>query len=162
MGILSFDNYVYENRSKHKGNAAGIAAIYNNKILLIHPTNSSWKRATCGIPKGGMELGEDPIDAAIREFGEETGIAISKQMLDPEPHKVTFYDSKNMPTWNLIYFVCNIEDLSELGLAEERIPKTQLQLEEVDWGKFVSPEEAYPIMKREQLIILDRHLSLNK
>jgi predicted NUDIX family NTP pyrophosphohydrolase len=162
MRILSFDNYLNE-RTLDKGrDTAGIAAIYANKILLIHPTNSSWKKATCGIPKGKMEVGEDPMEAAIREFGEETGISVSPQMLDPEIKRVNFYNKKGEVDGHLFYFTCEIGDLSELGLTSERVPKTQLQMEEVDWGKFVSPEEAYPIMSREQLIILDRHLSLNK
>ncbi len=65
-------------------------------------------------------------------------------------------------TGHMIYYVCEVNDLSELGLSSERLPKSQLQLEEVDWGKFVSAKEAYPIMTRAQLIILDRHLTLDK
>lgn len=142
--------------------AAGVAVIWSNKILLIHPTNSSWKKSTCGIPKGKLEPGEDPIAGALRELEEETGIRLDSSQLDPEMHKVDFYNRKNEVDGHLIYFVCEVSDLSEIGLASDRLSKSQLQLEEVDWGKFVSAEEAYPIITRNQMIILDRHLRLNK
>jgi len=142
--------------------AAGIAIIYDNKILLVHPTNSSWMKATCGIPKGKLEPGEDPFDGALRELEEETGIKLKPEQVDIEPHRVTFYNKKNEEDGYLIYFVCRIDSLSEIGLESEKLSRSQLQLEEVDWGKFVGPDEAYPIVSRSQLIILDRHLILNK
>ena len=161
MAVLNFSDFVNEGaRANHKRMAAGVAIIYDNKILLIHPTNSSWKKSTCGIPKGGLEPGEDPFEAALREVQEETGILLSPDQVDKEPHRLDFYNHKNEISGHMIYFVCLIQDLSEIGLSSERVPKSQLQLEEVDWGKFVSPQEAYPIVSREQLIILDRHLSL--
>lgn len=142
--------------------AAGVAIIWENRILLVHPTNSSWKKATCGIPKGKLEPGEDVMSGALRELREETGISLNPGQLDPESYKVDFYNQKNEPDGYLIYFVCEITDPSEIGLNSDRIPKSQLQIEEVDWAKFVSPHEAYPIMTRSQLIILDRHIILNK
>jgi 8-oxo-dGTP pyrophosphatase MutT (NUDIX family) len=166
MAILTFNDFINEDLDDSPKRspkvAAGIAAIWDNKILLIHPTGSSWQKGTCGIPKGGIEPGEDTMEAAIREFREEAGIDVSPEMLDSEPHKVIFYNKKMKETGHMIYYVCKINDLSELGLSSERLPKDKLQLEEVDWGKFVSAKEAYPIMNRAQLIILDRHLSLDK
>lgn len=163
MKILKFNDFINEKWSAdiepaHRI-AVGIVVIFNNMILLIHPTNSSWKKSTCGIPKGKLEIGEDVLDGAIRELAEETGINISKSQLDLEPNRLDFYNKRNEVDGHLIYYVCNIEDLSEINLSTITIPKSQLQLEEVDWGKFVSAEEAYPIMTRSQLIILDRHLA---
>lgn len=156
--MLNFNEFLLERKST--GYAAGVTLIYQNKILLVHPTGSSWKRGTCGIPKGGMESHEEPIDTAIRELFEETGITISLDQLDPVQYVVDIIGRHG--AWQLVYFLCKIEELEEIGLTSEKIPSSQLQLEEVDWAKFVSPEEAYPIMTRSQLIILDRHLSLNK
>ena len=57
--------------------SAGIIIILNNKkVLLAHPTNSRWTN-TYSFPKGGIEEGESQIDAAIREFKEETSIEVS-------------------------------------------------------------------------------------
>jgi predicted NUDIX family NTP pyrophosphohydrolase len=46
------------------------------QVLLGHPGGPFWKRKDEGawsIPKGLTEAGENPISAALREFGEETG-----------------------------------------------------------------------------------------
>jgi|LakMenE01Jun11ns_1017448.scaffolds.fasta_scaffold9933952_2 8-oxo-dGTP pyrophosphatase MutT (NUDIX family) len=159
MGMLNFNQYLKEN-SKASHDAAGVAIIYNNKILLIHPTNASWKRGTCGIPKGGIEPGEDLMEAALRELREETGIILQPEQLEPSSESV--HISRKNVEWMLFYFICKITDLSEIGLDSERLPNDMLQLEEIDWGKFVTAEEAYPIMTRAQLIILDRHLTLDQ
>ena len=164
--MLSFNDFLNEKWGEgvqlKDRRAAGIVVLWNNRILLIHPTNSSWKKSTCGIPKGKLEPGEDSLAGALRELEEETGIQLDLSQVDPEPNKVDFYNRNNEVDGHLIYFVCEIMDLSEIGLASDRLPKSQLQLEEVDWGKFVTAEEAYPIITRNQMIILDRHLSLNK
>ncbi len=166
MAALTFDSFLNERWSaglpKEKRLAAGVAIIYDNKILLVHPTNSTWRKGTCGIPKGKVDNGENIVEAALRELEEETGISLSPTQLDPDQEKVHFYNHKGEIDGHLIYFICKINDLSEIGLTDLRVPKSQLQLEEIDWAKFVSAEEAYPITSRYQLIILDRHLSLNK
>ena len=47
------------------------------QVFLVHPGGPFWKKKDHGawsIPKGEYEKGEDPLDAANREFEEETGI----------------------------------------------------------------------------------------
>ena len=56
------------------------------------------------------------------------------------------------------YFILRISDLSEIGLTSDRVPKDQLQLEEVDWAGFVKIIDAYPKMNTYQRIILDKFL----
>lgn len=159
--IITFNQFINESSVKKKRRmAAGIALLFDNKILLIHPTNSGWQRGTCGIPKGGIEEGEDPFEAALRELNEETGIALEASLVDPTPHTVDFYRG-NKPSGKMIYFVCEISDLSQIGLDDIKLPTSMLQLHEVDWAKFVDRDEAYGITSRSQLIILDRHL-INK
>jgi predicted NUDIX family NTP pyrophosphohydrolase len=46
------------------------------EVLLGHPGGPYWTARDTGawsIPKGGILPGEDPLEGAIREFGEETG-----------------------------------------------------------------------------------------
>ena len=45
-------------------------------VLLVHPGGPYWAKKDLGswsIPKGEYGEGEDPLEAAVREFGEETG-----------------------------------------------------------------------------------------
>lgn len=48
------------------------------EVLLIHPGGPYWQRRDEGawqIPKGGLLPGEEPLEAALREFAEELGSA---------------------------------------------------------------------------------------
>lgn len=136
--------------------AAGIAIVYNKSILLVHPTNASWQKNTLGIPKGKIEPGEDPLDAAIREVKEEVGIYVNPRNLYPEAFTSPKYNKSGEVESHLIYFILNIENLSEIGLDSIRVPKSQLQIEEVDWAGFINIEDAYEKMNTYQRIILDR------
>ena len=47
------------------------------ELFLAHPGGPFWKNKDEGawtIPKGMVDEGEEPLDAAVREFVEETGI----------------------------------------------------------------------------------------
>jgi predicted NUDIX family NTP pyrophosphohydrolase len=49
------------------------------EVLLVHPGGPYWAKRDEGawtIPKGEVEDGDDPFDAARREFREETGTSI--------------------------------------------------------------------------------------
>lgn len=55
------------------GEAAGL------EVLLVHPGGPYWAKKEAGawsLPKGNVEPGEDPLQAACREFREETGYDI--------------------------------------------------------------------------------------
>ncbi len=53
------------------------------EVLLVHPGGPYWRRKDEGgwsIPKGEIDAGEDAIDAAGREFEEETGIPLAGRL----------------------------------------------------------------------------------
>tara|TARA_Y100000389_G_C17457090_1_gene518870 strand:- start:2748 stop:3179 length:432 start_codon:yes stop_codon:yes gene_type:complete len=124
--------------------SAGILIIYNNKVLIGHHTNSKWFNSY-SIPKGGIEEGEEPIEAAIRECREEVGISIKENQLEKKAYQLE-YKSKNKKKdiYKIVYYwICRINSLREIGLKEETVPKEQLQLEEMDWAGFADSEEAF-------------------
>jgi predicted NUDIX family NTP pyrophosphohydrolase len=54
------------------------------QVLLVHPGGPFWARRDAGawsIPKGEVEPGDDPRATALREFAEETGVALSEDGL---------------------------------------------------------------------------------
>ncbi|MEA3066389.1 MAG: hypothetical protein QOJ27_2850 [Sphingomonadales bacterium] len=55
------------------------------RLLLVHPGGPFWRGRDQGawmIPKGLIEPGEEPVAAALREFGEELGV---RPEGDPQP-----------------------------------------------------------------------------
>jgi predicted NUDIX family NTP pyrophosphohydrolase len=55
------------------------------EVFLVHPGGPFWKKKDAGawtIPKGEYTNGEDPLDAARREFEEETGFSARGEFID--------------------------------------------------------------------------------
>ena len=60
------------------------------EVLLVHPGGPFWAKKDAGawsIPKGEFEEGADPLEAARREFLEETGSPIDGPFLALKPLK---------------------------------------------------------------------------
>jgi predicted NUDIX family NTP pyrophosphohydrolase len=56
------------------------------EVFLVHPGGPFWKNKDLGawsIPKGEFDAGEDPLDAAKREFTEETNIELRSASFVP-------------------------------------------------------------------------------
>jgi len=54
-------------------------------VMLVHPGGPFWARKDKGawsIPKGLFEETEDPLEAAKREFKEETGFAVEGEFIE--------------------------------------------------------------------------------
>lgn len=77
-------------------------------ILMVHPTLNKKSLGFWDIPKGKIENGETPIDAAKREFKEETGLTLDN---DTE-----YYDLGIIPykkDKDLYLFMVDIENCNE-------------------------------------------------
>lgn len=155
MVVNSFKEFA--GKSKKISVAAGVAITFEGKVLLVHPTGASWKTSAVGIPKGGIHDGEDILNAAIRELKEETGISISHNaLINKEIHSVDKYNNRGDVIQVLNYYIFPIKRLSEIGMTTLKVDRSNLQSEEIDWAGFIDINDAYPLIHRGQLIILDR------
>jgi predicted NUDIX family NTP pyrophosphohydrolase len=60
------------------------------EVFLVHPGGPFWARKDHGawsIAKGEFEPPEDAVDAARREFNEETGFDVTGDMIELEPRR---------------------------------------------------------------------------
>ena len=115
--------------------SAGFVFIYDNKILLEHPTGSKWFN-TYSIPKGNVEDGESIFDAAIREASEELGINFKNYNFILYDKGYINYKNKDNEIYKQVYyFVIYLDELLE-------IKEFKLQKEEVDWAGFLTKEDA--------------------
>ena len=60
------------------------------EVFLVHPGGPFWAKKDEGawsLPKGEFEEDENPLDAARREFMEETGFVVEGQFVELQPVK---------------------------------------------------------------------------
>ena len=72
------------------------------EFFLVHPGGPFWINKDAGswtIPKGEYDINEEPIDAAIREFAEETGHSISGNFISLTP--IMQKGGKHVEAWAL-------------------------------------------------------------
>ena len=91
-----------------------------------------------GIPKGKVELGEEPIDAACRETLEETSILISKNGSHINSTLKLKATKKNSRGGNFYIYECNMK------MAV--VPVKSLEHEKVKWCNEI-PEDIDPRLK---------------
>lgn len=102
------------------------------QFFLVHPGGPFWKNKDEGawtIPKGELNENEDPLEAAKREFLEETGMEVRGEFLPLEPVKQK--SGKTVYAW-----AC------EMDIDEKLIVSNTFQLE---WppksGKYIDVPE---------------------
>lgn len=115
--------------------SAGLLIIYDNKMILAHPSKKSLKAGTYTIPKGKLEKGETYLDAAIRETKEEIGIDINIDIIDKTPHIINYTNEKNIIYKTLTYFIVYLDE--EIPIDNDKLDK-----KEVDWAGYLDKEES--------------------
>ena len=140
--------------------SAGIAIVFGSKVLIGHATGKPSHTAYT-IPKGGIDKGETILQAALRETYEEVGIKVPKKLIPSTYKTVSYVKSKKArypkdapigTHWKDVhYYIVQIDSLDQIGLKDEIIAKSNLQLEEIDWAGFVPIKDALkkisPVMK---------------
>jgi predicted NUDIX family NTP pyrophosphohydrolase len=129
------------------------------EVLLVHPGGPFWAKREEGawsIPKGECEEGEDPRDAAWREFGEELG--------SPAPEGDAFElgevrqkAGKTVVAWAIAGDL-DPEQITSNTFEMEWPPRSgrSQQFPEVDRAGWFSLPEARERINPAQVMLLDR------
>jgi predicted NUDIX family NTP pyrophosphohydrolase len=130
------------------------------EVLLAHPGGPFWKNKDAGawtIPKGGIDPGEDPLQAAMREFGEETGFPATGPFLPLGA--ITQRGGKTVHAW-AFESDCDPSQLCSVTCLTEWPPGSgrQIEIPEIDRARFFSIDEARGAINVAQIELLDRLL----
>jgi predicted NUDIX family NTP pyrophosphohydrolase len=138
--------------------SAGLLMYREREVFLVHPGGPFWAKKDLGawsICKGEYSDGEPPLDAAKREFYEETGFTAQGDFLDLGTLKQA--GGKFVSAWafagdcdpaKLVSNRCEIE----WPLRSGRL----MEIPEVDRGAWFSLTEAREKMLKSQTPFLDR------
>lgn len=122
--------------------------VWNNDTLLLVKTSY---RKTYSFPGGYIETDEEPIDAAVRELTEETGINVPKQQLSYLYQFVDFCGSTRC-----------YDTLFETKLAPEKIKELKIDNIEIVEAKFFKVSELTELdLEDTVLCYLERFQSRN-
>ena len=114
------------------------------EVFLVHPGGPLWAKKDAGawtLPKGEIDEDEDPLQAAKREFTEETGFTMNGEFYPLEP--VQQSGGKLVYAW-AVEGDCDPAQLCSNSFSMEWPPKSgkMTELPEVDRGEWFSIAEA--------------------
>ncbi len=128
------------------------------EVFLVHPGGPFWVNKDEGawsIPKGEFEEDEDPLEAAIREFKEETGFSI-----DGEFHSL---NSIKQPSGKIVYAWAVKGDVDASAIRSNTFPlewprgsNEVTEYPEVDRAEWFSTYVARNKINKGQALLLDR------
>jgi predicted NUDIX family NTP pyrophosphohydrolase len=131
------------------------------ELFLVHPGGPFWARKDLGawsIPKGEYDEGTDAVEAAKREFQEETGLAVP-------PGELTALDTVKNKSGKVITAWAVLGDIAADNITSNTFnmewpPRsgTQQEFPEVDRARWFDPETARQKLNSAQVAFVDRLL----
>ena len=127
------------------------------EVFLVHPGGPFWAKKDAGawsIPKGEFEASQDPLEAAKREFKEETGFAVEGNFIELTPVKQP--GGKVVYAW-AVMGDCEAESIKSNTFSLEWPPRSGKRKEfpEVDRAGWFTPEVAREKILKGQLNFLE-------
>jgi len=127
------------------------------EVFLVHPGGPFWAKKDArawSIPKGEFEAGEDPLEAAKREFKEETGFAVEGNFIELTPVKQP--GGKVVYAW-AVMGDCEADSIKSNTFSLEWPPRSGKRKEfpEVDRAGWFTPEVAREKISKGQLNFLE-------
>ena len=128
------------------------------EVFLVHPGGPLWARKDAGawsIPKGEFGADENPLDAARREFTEETGLTVTGRLQPLEPIRQS--GGKVVHAW-AVEGDGDPDAIRSNTFAMEWPPRSGRQQEfpEVDRAAWFTLDEARDKILRSQQPLLDQ------
>lgn len=126
------------------------------RILICHPTNHPWD--VWSIPKGLIDEGETPLEAAVREVYEETSLILDTNAEFEElPYNV--YTSKKKRVKPFIHYHKNVISISDLSCESFVHKEDKEPFPEVDYFRMVNIDTAGDILHETQSFFIKNHRS---
>jgi predicted NUDIX family NTP pyrophosphohydrolase len=128
------------------------------QVFLVHPGGPFWRNKDAGawsIPKGEYSESEDPLDAAKREFQEETGISVHGELISLDSIRQS--SAKVVTAWAL-EGDCSAASIRSNTFSMEWPPRSGRTQEfpEIDRAEWFSIDEARKRVVKGQAGFLDR------
>lgn len=129
-----------------------------HEVFIVHPGGPFWKNKDDGawsIPKGEFDDNENALDAAKREFFEETSISVSGEFLELQPIRLksgkevfAFAIEKDIDADNIVSNYFEMEWPPRSGKFQS--------FPEVDKGQWFTIEEAKKKINERQAGLLEQ------
>lgn len=81
VNLINYNNYVFSQVNVAADGSGSLILNADDEVLMIHSVRPAVGEVSWEIPRGGIDAGETPVQAASRELQEETQVVIKPSNL---------------------------------------------------------------------------------
>jgi 8-oxo-dGTP pyrophosphatase MutT (NUDIX family) len=138
---------------------------YTNLHQVIYSSNYNWIEQEWEFPKGKRKMNESNLDAALREFSEETNFPMDDiDIILSDVPFVEKYFGSNSKKYKHIYFIGKTDKMFNYN-EYDMTPHQHIEISSIDWLTYDEAMRAirpYQIEKKMTLNYVLQHLIANK